>query len=69
MRRFMAFLLLISMFLLPVFVSCVPSGYEEGSVNPNKPPEYNPNGTAPAPPPADDSSSSDDTSSSDDSGQ
>jgi hypothetical protein len=68
MRRFMAFLLLISMFLLPVFVSCVPSGYEEGSVNPNKPPEYNPNGAA-QPAPADDSSNSSDSGSTDNSGQ
>ncbi|MCX6645452.1 MAG: hypothetical protein NTY09_03715 [bacterium] len=66
MRRLMAFFLLISMFLLPVFASCVPSGYEEGTENPNKPPGLGGTSTTddttqPAPPPADDSSSSDDS--------
>lgn len=36
MRRVLAFLLLISMFILPLTLACVPSGYEEE--NPNRPP-------------------------------
>lgn len=38
MRLFNAIFLLSAMFLIPVLTSCVPSGYEEGSDNPNRPP-------------------------------
>ena len=36
MRRLMSILLLISMFILPLTMACVPSGYE--NENPNRPP-------------------------------
>lgn len=39
MRQFIAIFLLSAMFLIPVLTSCVPSGYGEGSDNPNRPPD------------------------------
>jgi len=36
MRRLLSILLLISMFILPLTMACVPSGYE--NQNPNRPP-------------------------------
>ncbi|MCK4719784.1 hypothetical protein KAU08_03950 [bacterium] len=39
MRLFLAIFLISAMFLTPVLTSCVPSGYEEGSDNPNRPSE------------------------------
>ena len=38
MRRFLAFLLLMSLFVIPAIVSCVPGGYE-GDPPPTRPEE------------------------------